>query len=117
MSIILPRRGFILGLGSLIAAPAVVRASSLMPIHGDDPFFEKRLPYIYRASDGRVSHREEIQFLRRSEFEIAAPRSREPGAYYWSSLGTGGLGEHRVLKSGFLATDQHVASVFGMGEF
>jgi hypothetical protein len=29
------RRGFLLGLGSLLAAPAVVRVSSLMPIRGE----------------------------------------------------------------------------------
>lgn len=28
----LPRRGFLLGLGALVASPAIVRASSLMPI-------------------------------------------------------------------------------------
>ena len=32
MTLELPRRGFLLGLGALIAAPAVVRASSLMPV-------------------------------------------------------------------------------------
>ena len=32
MTIELPRRGFILGLGSLMVAPAIVRASSLMPV-------------------------------------------------------------------------------------
>lgn len=30
----IPRRSFLLGLGSLIAAPAIVRASSLMPVRG-----------------------------------------------------------------------------------
>jgi len=32
MTIELPRRKFLIGLGSLIAAPAVVKASSLMPV-------------------------------------------------------------------------------------
>jgi len=32
MTIELPRRSFLLGLASLIAAPAVVRAGSLMPV-------------------------------------------------------------------------------------
>ncbi len=32
MTIELPRRGFLLGLGSLIVAPAIVRAGSLMPV-------------------------------------------------------------------------------------
>ena len=31
---IIPRRSFLIGLGSLIAAPAIVRASSLMPVGG-----------------------------------------------------------------------------------
>lgn len=32
MTIELPRRGFILGLAALVAAPAIVRAGSLMPV-------------------------------------------------------------------------------------
>jgi hypothetical protein len=32
MTIELPRRSFLLGLGSLIAAPAIVRIGSLMPV-------------------------------------------------------------------------------------
>ena len=31
-NLILPRRGFLIGLASLLAAPAVVRAEALMPI-------------------------------------------------------------------------------------
>lgn len=33
MSLILPRRRFLAGLVGLVAAPAVVRAASLMPVH------------------------------------------------------------------------------------
>lgn len=32
MSLILPRRGFLLGLGSLLAAPAIVRIQNIMPV-------------------------------------------------------------------------------------
>lgn len=35
MTIELPRRGFLLGVGALLAAPALVRASSLMDIKGE----------------------------------------------------------------------------------
>lgn len=34
-ALLLPRRGFILGLTSLLAAPAIVRASSLMPVRAE----------------------------------------------------------------------------------
>lgn len=34
MSLALPRRGFLLGALSLVAAPAIVRAGSLMPVRG-----------------------------------------------------------------------------------
>lgn len=30
--LIMPRRGFLAGLGAILAAPAIVRASSLMPV-------------------------------------------------------------------------------------
>jgi hypothetical protein len=32
MSIILPRRGFLLGLAAMIAAPAIVRVENIMPV-------------------------------------------------------------------------------------
>jgi hypothetical protein len=31
-SLVIPRRKFLIGLGALVAAPAIVRASSLMPV-------------------------------------------------------------------------------------
>jgi hypothetical protein len=41
MSLVIPRRGFIAGLVGLVAAPAVVRASSLMPV---------KMPPVYKLS-------------------------------------------------------------------
>lgn len=32
-ALLLPRRKFLLGLGAVLAAPAIVRVSSLMPVH------------------------------------------------------------------------------------
>lgn len=39
MTIDISRRGLLLGIGSLIVAPSIVRASSLMPIKIMDPYF------------------------------------------------------------------------------
>lgn len=41
--LILPRRGFLAGLGSLILAPAVVKAENLMPIQSLDRFYFRGL--------------------------------------------------------------------------
>lgn len=64
MSLILPRRKFITGLVSLMAAPAIVRASSLMPvkvvtqltpeeIYGKifDNYINKIAAYSYKIGD------------------------------------------------------------------
>lgn len=39
---IIGRRGFIAGIGALIAAPAIVRASSLMPVRAPKHIYELR---------------------------------------------------------------------------
>ena len=41
MTLILPRRSFLIGLAGLIAAPAVVRAEALMPIRVWRPSFHR----------------------------------------------------------------------------
>lgn len=48
MMIELPRRRFITGLASLIAAPAIVKASSIMPVRS---FF---VPKVWLPCDGRA---------------------------------------------------------------
>lgn len=42
-ALVLPRRGFLRGIGALIAAPAIVRAASLMPI---GVFGEEEVAYV-----------------------------------------------------------------------
>lgn len=45
--LLLPRRKFLLGAAALLAAPAIVRASSLMPIKAQDSVVETYLrPYL-----------------------------------------------------------------------
>jgi hypothetical protein len=43
MTLELPRRGFLLGLGALITAPAIVQISSLMPIRALSPYLDLSL--------------------------------------------------------------------------
>jgi hypothetical protein len=51
MTIELGRRSFILGLGSIIAAPAIVRVSSLMPVRVFDPAYYRYLVDYSIGSD------------------------------------------------------------------
>jgi hypothetical protein len=49
-SLILPRRGFLAGMASLLAAPTVVRAEVLMPVK----VWRPTPPYIWRPNFGRT---------------------------------------------------------------
>lgn len=42
-NLMFPRRNFLIGLGSLLAAPAVVKASSIMPVKLFDPYYTRYL--------------------------------------------------------------------------
>lgn len=54
------RRGFITGLSALIAAPAIVRAESLMKVRGLVPFYDNTPLVPYGVSPAMLS----IQMLR-----------------------------------------------------
>lgn len=49
--LILPRRGFLAGLGSLILAPAVVKAENLMPVANIERFYLRGIVDYNVASD------------------------------------------------------------------
>lgn len=116
MSLILPRRGLLIGLAAMIAAPAVVRASSLMPIRGEEPYVHVVLGYQFRDADGHVHMVAEDQMLKRSEFENAAPKRKDPGDYYWSNLMTGGPeGQLRAASGLLISTTPRLHTFSGGG--
>lgn len=101
MSLILPRRGVLLGLAAMFAAPAIVRASSLMPIAGE-PLREHTFSYSYRDKRGSVHVCTETIFCRNSELHLARPGNKEPGKYYFSNLDHGGPEDHEVTDLGLV---------------
>jgi hypothetical protein len=56
-NLIRPRRGFLVGLASLLAAPAVVKAENLMPIKVRPP------PLIWRDGKRRIGLEDRAQAL------------------------------------------------------
>lgn len=89
MTILMQRRGLLLGMASLLAAPAVVRAESLMPVRGE-PLIQRVLMYWYHPVDSfQWQFGAETQFLTRKGWEWAAPASKDGGEYCWSNPITG----------------------------
>jgi hypothetical protein len=79
---VLARRGFLLGLGSLIAAPAIVRAGSLMPVKAslcesdDDHHFLKGMSQrihatMFYKSDEEPLFRTTIPFDQRRTLNLS----------------------------------------------
>jgi hypothetical protein len=66
--ILLPRRGFLLGLGAIMAAPAIVRIENIMPVRAIvhsivDPTHNHGIsgpPLMAILPDGRIEHLTEI---------------------------------------------------------
>jgi hypothetical protein len=58
------RRGFLVGLGSLLAAPAIVRAASLMPVKAPKPVL------LYGGNNSLIMFRKQIlrEYIRENLF-------------------------------------------------
>lgn len=68
--IVLPRRGFLLGLGAVLAAPAVVSASGLMQVRS----VERLLYPIRGLVDYCVNTDKLVLRLDQANFELSVPR-------------------------------------------
>lgn len=95
------RRGFLLGAAALILSPAVVNASSLMPIRGEK-LTEFVMPYHFRP-EGEYGwrHITETVMAFPSEADNIAPTSRTPGTYRFSTT-YGAPGERTVSRGGII---------------
>lgn len=99
------RRGFLLGIGAVLAAPAIVRASSLMPIksylyEADAPFviIDYELVEMYGVSDDSViiSYSRAVERKIAKAFDISVGVLRNPAKDH--SLG----GRYGVFPRSFL---------------
>lgn len=99
--LILPRRGVLLGLGALIAAPAVCKADWLMPIFGD-----KRYRYTFswwQRVDGKWDHSPNIEILSMTEVEAAFyTPAMSPKSEIWMSDLDGGPRSFIQTEAGLL---------------
>ncbi len=105
MPLILARRSFLAGLGlvSLLGAPAVVKAASLMPVRGE-PRRAVTLEY-WNNVGGRWKFASETQFLTMAEAEIASPSAMTPGTYWWANPATGLPGGYTISKGSVIIPD------------
>lgn len=102
--LILPRRGVLLGLGALIAAPAVCKADWLMPIFGD-----KRYRYTFswwQRVDGKWNAALNVETVLLTEAEACffAP-AMPPKSEIWMSDLDGGPRSWRRSETGLLVDD------------
>lgn len=108
MELILPRRGFIFGLVGLFAAPAVIKASSLMPIKGE-AWEDVFCFYWQRDIDAmRWTPLVHEAWIPKGSGDLYAPPMKRPGTYVWSGFHGEERGA-RVLAGGLVIPDSPVA--------
>lgn len=104
MALDLPRRGFLIGLGAaLVAAPAVVRAASLMPIHGI--LRRMRTLAYHHNTNGRWEAAEEMALLADTELHDFRPTSMKPGTYWFANAEHGGPEGYSISRGGVFMDD------------
>lgn len=95
--LILPRRQFIAGVAALFAAPAIVRASSLMPVKSmvapeftiDRIIVTTDSPYIELMMGGKVLARARLDGLGDGVFSATIDDPLEPGGFYTVQMSFG----------------------------
>lgn len=106
MTILMKRRGLLLGMASLLAAPAVVRAESLMPVRGE-PLREAWFVYWRRLVQSfEWKFVMEPRLLTMKDLEAVSPLSKDGGDYCWSNPVTGAMCGQRITETGLIILDK-----------